>query len=77
VDRMPGWMATIARFLPLTPGVEALRKTLLEGASLGTLTGDGTLLWLVGNAAAYLALGIVIFRWCERIARRRGTLGQY
>jgi hypothetical protein len=39
--------------------------------------GDGTLLWLVGNAAAYLVLGILIFRWCERIAKRRGTLGQY
>ncbi len=71
LDRMPGWMATIARFLPLTPGVEVLRKTLLDRVSLGTL------LWLVGSAAAYLALGIVIFRWCERIAKRRGTLGQY
>jgi ABC-2 type transport system permease protein len=74
---MPGWMATIARFLPLTPGIEALRKILLGGISLGTLAGDGTLLWLVGSAAAYLALGIAIFRWCERIAKRRGTLGQY
>ncbi len=77
LDRLPGWMATIARFLPLTPGVEGLRKTLLEGSSLGRLSGDGTLLWLVGSAAAYLALGIVIFRWCEREASRKGTLGQY
>jgi ABC-2 type transport system permease protein len=77
LDRMPGWMATIARFLPLTPGIEALRKILLEGISLGTLAGDGTLLWLAGSAAAYLALGIAIFHWCERIAKRRGTLGQY
>ncbi len=77
VDRMPGWMATIARFLPLTPGVEGLRQTLLEGVSLGSLAADGTLLWLVGNAAAYLVLGIVIFRWCERITKRHGTLGQY
>ncbi len=77
LERMPGWMATIARFLPLTPGVDVLRKTLLEGVSLGTLAGDGTLLWMVGNAAAYLLLGIVIFRWCERIAKRQGTLGQY
>ncbi len=77
LDRMPGWMAAIARFLPLTPGVDVLRKTLLGGVSLGTLAGDGTLLWLLGSAAAYLVLGIIIFRWCERIARRRGTLGQY
>jgi ABC-2 type transport system permease protein len=77
LDRMPGWMATIARFLPLTPGVEVLRKTLLDGVSLGRLSGDGTLWWLVGSAAAYLVLGIIIFRWCERLAKRRGTLGQY
>lgn len=77
LDSMPGWMATIARFLPLTPGVEVLRKTLLEGVSLGTLASDGTLLWLVVSAAAYLALGIGIFHWCERITKRRGTLGQY
>ena len=76
-SRMPGWMATIARFLPLTPGIDVLRKTLLDEVSLGTLAGDGTLPWLVSNAAAYLVLGIVIFRWCERIAKRRGTLGQY
>jgi ABC-2 type transport system permease protein len=67
LDRMPAWMATIARFLPLTPGVEVLRKTLLDGVSLGTL------LWLGGNAAAYLLLGIVAFRWCERMAKRRHT----
>jgi len=77
LERMPGWMATIARFLPLTPGVDVLRRTLLKGASLGTLAGDGTLLWLLGNAAAYLVLGIVVFRWCERIAKQRGTLGHY
>jgi ABC-2 type transport system permease protein len=77
LDHLPGWMATIARFLPLTPGVEVLRKTLLDQVSLGRLSNDGTLLWLVGSAAAYLALGIVIFRWCERIAKRKGTLGQY
>lgn len=77
LDRMPGWMATVAQFLPLTPGVEVLRKMLLEGVSLLALSSDGTLLWLVGSAAVYLLLGIVIFRWCERLAKRRGTLGQY
>jgi hypothetical protein len=41
------------------------------------LAADGTLLWLVGNAIAYLVFGIAIFRWYERIAKREGTLGQY
>ena len=77
LSRMPSWMAAIARFLPLTPGVETLRKTLLDGVSLPTLAADGTLLWLVGSATVYLLLGIAIFRWNERSAKRRGTLGQY
>src|SRR5215470_2973116 len=50
LERMPGWMATIARFLPLTPGVDVLRKILLDGVSLGRLSGDGTLWWLLGSA---------------------------
>src|SRR5260370_40721282 len=29
LDRMPGWMPTIARFLPLTPGLGVLPTTLL------------------------------------------------
>ena len=77
LERMPGWMATIARFLPLTPGVDVLRKILLDQVELQTLAADGTLWWLVGNAMAYLVVGIVIFRLCERIAKRHGTLGQY
>jgi ABC-type polysaccharide/polyol phosphate export permease len=77
LDRLPGWMALIARFLPLTPGVQVLRKTLLEGVSLGALATDGTLWWLMGSTGAYLVFGIAIFRWCERVAKRRGTLGQY
>jgi len=77
LEHMPGWMAAIARFLPLTPGVDVLRKILLDGVTLRQLSGDGTLWWLLGSAAAYLALGIIIFRWCERIAKRKGTLGQY
>jgi hypothetical protein len=26
---------------------------------------------------AYLVLGTTVFRWCERLAKRRGTLGRY
>jgi len=77
LDRMPSWMAAIARLLPLTPGVEALRQTLLDGVSLVSLATGGTLLWLVGSAVAYLLLGIAIFRWFGRLAKRDGALGQY
>lgn len=77
LDRLPGWMAAISRLLPLTPGVEALRKLLFAGGSFGSLAADGTLWWLLGNTAAYLLLGVIVFRGCERVAKRKGTLGQY
>lgn len=77
LDHMPHWMAIIARFLPLTPGIAGLQQTLLAGSSLGVLASDGTIFWLVGNALAYLGLGIIIFRWCESMAKRLGTLGHY
>lgn len=77
LDHMPHWMAIIARFLPITPGIAGLQQTLLAGSSLGVLASDGTIFWLVGNALAYLGLGIIIFRWCESMAKRLGTLGHY
>lgn len=77
LDHMPSWMATVARFFPITPGIAGLQQTLLAGGSLGTLTSNGTIFWLIGDALAYLGLGILIFGWCERMAKRLGTLGQY
>jgi ABC-2 type transport system permease protein len=77
VARMPVPMAAVARLLPLTPGLEALRRVLLDGASLGALVADGTFLWVGPSAGAYLGVGILVFRWFERVARRDGTLGQY
>jgi ABC-type polysaccharide/polyol phosphate export permease len=77
VTRMPAPVAAIARLLPLTPGLEALRRMLLADAPLGALAADGTLLWLMISAVVYLGAGILVFRWFERVARREGTLGQY
>ncbi|MNT24652.1 hypothetical protein D3C72_1601370 [compost metagenome] len=40
------------------------------------LKGEGPrLLFIVGNAAVYLAVGLAVFNACYRAARRRGTLG--
>lgn len=77
VARMPEPLVIVARLLPLTPGLEALRRVLLADTSLGALTADGTLLWLVTTAVVYLGVGVLVFRWFEDVARRDGTLGQY
>ncbi len=77
LSHMPQWLATVARFLPITPGIAGLQQTLLAGSPPGALASDGTIFWLIGNALAYLGLGIIIFRWCEHMAKRLGTLGHY
>jgi ABC-2 type transport system permease protein len=77
VDQFPGWMAAVANTLPTTLGISALRAVTIERRPLSPLWHDGTLGTLALHSAAYLAAGWLIFRWCERYARRRGTLGHY
>lgn len=77
LSHMPQWMATVARFLPITPGIAGLQQTLLAGSTLGDLTSNGIIFLLISDAIVYLGSGILIFSWCERMAKRLGTLGQY
>ncbi len=72
VGLYPGWVQTVARFLPTTLGIEATRQVVLEGQSLGALWAQGTLLWLVAHAAGLSALGWVVFLTSDRRAMRRG-----
>ena len=72
---VPSWIQHVSQVLPLTYGLRALRRTLLDGASLGASMTDlsivvafGVTLMLVSSAGLLLAL---------RYARRNGTLAQY
>ncbi|MBN2305774.1 MAG: ABC transporter permease [Anaerolineae bacterium] len=77
VQYFPVWLEPFARLMPTTQGLIVLRRVLLDGESLAGVWGDGSLPLLVVHSAGFLAAGVVIFGWCERIAKRRGTLGQY
>ncbi len=66
----------LARFLPLAMGNSLLRRIMVDGQSLFELSGaDVGIAFLTGMA--YLVGGIVVFRHCEKVARRDGLLGQY
>lgn len=72
---IPAWLHSASALLPLTYGLRALRRVLLQGQSLaavapdlGVLAAFGVVLTLVGAAAVAAAL---------RYARSRGTLAQY
>ena len=72
---IPSWLQSASAVLPLTYGLRALRRVLLQGQSLaavgtdvGILAAFGVLLTLLGAVALMAAL---------RYARSQGTLAQY
>ncbi|MDP6662731.1 MAG: ABC transporter permease [SAR202 cluster bacterium] len=74
---LPDALGRFAGFLPTTHGIVLLRQVTLDGVSLGQAWADGGMVWLIVNALAYLVVGWAIFTACEKIAKRRGSLGQY
>jgi ABC-2 type transport system permease protein len=72
---IPDIIQPLAHVIPLTYGLRALRRTLLQGASLGTVGVD--LVILLAFTAVLLAIGATAFRLGLRYARKAGTLAQY
>lgn len=72
---LPGWMQTVAQYIPLTYAIEGIRAVGLNGASLADIM--PTVIPLAGFALLLPALGLATFAWTERRARRMGALGQY
>ncbi|MFN7249703.1 MAG: ABC transporter permease [Anaerobacillus sp.] len=70
---------SVAPFLELAPfvkGVNMVRIVMMENLTLTQLP------WfdfvsLVTNSIVYMALGLIVFHRCEKIAMKKGLLGQY
>jgi ABC-2 type transport system permease protein len=77
VEYMPTWLKTFAELLPSTQGIVVMRRVAIDGASLADVWADGSLVFLLAHSVLFLIFGLFIFGYCERIARRQGTLGQY
>lgn len=72
---IPSWLADISQFIPLTYGLRALRRSLIEGAPLSALAPD--LAILAGFGIVLMVVSILVFSWSVTYARRVGTLAQY
>ncbi len=73
-----GWVFTATRFLfPLTWGISLIRKTMTDNDTVLSLWNSGELGGLCLHSAVYLAVGLVVFAWGYRTARRKGTLAHY
>ncbi len=74
VAALPGWMAAVSTWLPLTHGIAAARRV-AAGAPLGSVS--GSLLAEAGVGVLYVAVALVLLSWLERESRRRATLETY
>lgn len=72
---IPSWLEDLSAGFPLTYGLRALRRTLLEGEGLTAVAGDLTI--LVAFTVVLMALGLYAFLAALSYARSCGTLAQY
>jgi ABC-2 type transport system permease protein len=75
VSLLPGWMQSVATWMPQTYMIHGMRAAAFANASVAELWPDLQALLLFG--AFWLTLGYLLFRWMERRARRTGAIGQY
>ena len=71
LDALPGWMAAVGSWLPLTHAIEAARE-LATGGTLGSV--GGLIAQEVGLGLLYGAAGMIALRLLEVEGRRRATL---
>jgi ABC-2 type transport system permease protein len=72
ISVLPDWMEPLATVSPATYVLEGMRAALLEGAPTSSL--GPSLVPIVVLGALTLPIGIAIFGWGERYAKRTGRL---
>jgi ABC-2 type transport system permease protein len=72
---IPSWIERVSDAVPLTYGLRALRRVLLEGMPLSAVWHD--LAVVLGMTAVLLTVSLYVFTWALRYARRTGTLAHY
>ena len=73
---MPAWAEAVGTPLFMTHAVAGVRTVMLDGHSLAW-GATGGLGWMVGSAAAWFVAGLAVFRVCERLAMRQGSLSHF
>lgn len=72
---LPGWMQEVAKWLPQTHIMNAMRTAILTEAGISRLRSEFIALGLFG--IFWLTIGYLLFLWMDRRARRTGVIGQY
>ncbi len=72
---VPSWLRSLSEVLPLSHGLRALRRVLLQDASIGSVAPD--LLALVVANVLLFSIAVLAIGAALRYARIHGTLAQY
>lgn len=75
VTILPEKMKAVAQWIPMTHALVALRKTLLNGASIMDVGSE--LIFLSVFTILIWPLGVFAFQWALRRSQNDGTLGHY
>jgi ABC-2 type transport system permease protein len=72
---LPGWMQSVAQWLPQTYIIHAMRTATLSTEGFAGIAPDLKMLLIFGFF--WLTIGYLLFNWMERRARQTGAIGQY
>jgi ABC-2 type transport system permease protein len=75
VEQLPEWIQPVSEFLPITWSLRIVRGGLLQGATLGDLSGALGRLALL--TVILLPAGLICSRFAIRRAKQEGSLIQY
>lgn len=73
---VPISVAPFLTFAPFVKGVDMVRTVMIENLTLTQLPWSDYGI-LIANSIVYLILGLIVFRKCEKVAMKKGLLGQY
>ncbi len=72
---IPSWIGSLSAVIPLTYGLRAIRRALLDDAAWGVLLPDVAI--LAAMSIGLTGLATVSLTWAMRYARRSGNLGHF
>ncbi len=72
---MPGWMQTIANFIPFTYGIKATRQIMINGESL--FDARYNILITLGLGAVLIIIGKLLFNYVESRVKVSGSLERF
>lgn len=73
IETWEGPVRLVGMLLPMAPGAALLRDVMARNLPLN----GGLFAIALLNGVGYLAIGLIVFRWSERTAKRQGKLAGY